>query len=101
MIREAIFSRYSLVYYAYTNFKYGTLTGIPVMRPMLLEFPEEEELFKIGNQFMYGDKILVSPKISWFNEELNGWLINTVMPASTEWYEWNTRKLEVRSSPIV
>jgi alpha-glucosidase len=64
VIREALFIRYSLIHYAYTTFKYGSLTGIPIMRPMMLEFPAEEEFFKIGNQFMYGDKFLVSPKIS-------------------------------------
>ena len=71
------------------------------MRPMMLEFPAEEEFFKIGHQFMYGDKFLVSPKISQFNEDLNGWLLNTGIPASAQWYDWNTRKLEKRSSPIV
>jgi len=33
------------------------------MRPMFLDFPQEEDLFKLGSQFMWGDSFLVSPKL--------------------------------------
>lgn len=33
------------------------------MRPMFLEFPSEEYLFNTATQFMFGDNILVSPKL--------------------------------------
>ena len=66
----------------------------------MLEFPQNEELFPIGNQFMYGDSILVSPKISQKDFYSNSWNVETSLPQFTQWYEWNSRKLELRNSPI-
>ena len=42
VIRDSIFLKYSLIHYTYTAFKHGNMTGIPIMRPIFLEFPSEE-----------------------------------------------------------
>jgi len=36
-------------------------SGAPVMRPLLFDFPDDRESSDIGDQFMFGDKILVAP----------------------------------------
>ncbi|KAF2069359.1 hypothetical protein CYY_009321 [Polysphondylium violaceum] len=61
VIREAIVKRYSYLPLWYTTFYQNTLTGAPVMRPLWVEFPKEEALFKIDDQFMVGDSLLVKP----------------------------------------
>ncbi|GAB3913058.1 alpha-xylosidase [Microlunatus endophyticus] len=35
--------------------------GIPVMRPMLLEFPEDRTAVAVDTQFLLGDRLLVAP----------------------------------------
>ncbi|WP_153465441.1 alpha-xylosidase [Sediminibacillus terrae] len=41
-------------------------TGVPVMRPMLLEFPDDRNSHVLDQQYMLGDSLLVAPI---FNEE--------------------------------
>ncbi len=38
--------------------------GIPVMRPMVLEFPEETGAVTVDTQYMLGDRLLVAPVFS-------------------------------------
>ena len=33
------------------------------MRPIWMEFPQDNNTFTSGNQFMFGDSMLVAPKI--------------------------------------
>ena len=48
VIKDAVFLRYSLIHYLYTTFGLEYVDqGLPIMRPMFLEFPEEERLFRI------------------------------------------------------
>jgi alpha-glucosidase (family GH31 glycosyl hydrolase) len=49
--------------YLYTTFHDASQTGVPIMRPMFLDFPQDETLFGTASQFMFGDSILVSPKL--------------------------------------
>lgn len=36
-------------------------TGVPVMRPMVMEFPEDKNCHYLANQYMLGDALLVAP----------------------------------------
>lgn len=44
--------------------KYAHETGIPVMRPMHMQFPEDANCAYLDRQYMLGDKILVAPVFS-------------------------------------
>jgi alpha 1,3-glucosidase len=44
VIKESVFLRYRLIHYLYTAFYNATLTGVPIMRPMWLEFPKDDSL---------------------------------------------------------
>jgi alpha-glucosidase (family GH31 glycosyl hydrolase) len=37
--------------------------GLPLMRPMWQEFPQDENTFAMETQFMFGDALLVAPKL--------------------------------------
>ena len=39
-------------------------TGVPVMRPMLLEFPDDPACAYLDRQYMLGDDLLVAPVFS-------------------------------------
>ena len=36
-------------------------TGLPLMRPMFLEYPADMETFSTDAQFMFGSELLVAP----------------------------------------
>lgn len=59
LIREAIRVRYTLLPYFYTLFREASTTGVPVMRPLWMEFPEEEMTFAMDKECMVGSGLLV------------------------------------------
>ena len=91
--RRAIEERYRLMPYIYTLAEEAARTGLPMMRPLFMEFPDaaggqpldlEQE-----NQFMFGSALLVAPAP--FPEALDRYQV--ILPPG-EWYEyWSGRKL--------
>jgi alpha-glucosidase (family GH31 glycosyl hydrolase) len=61
-IRESLRLRYSLIHYLYTLFVEASEQGVPIMRPMFLEFPTDSATFSLEPQFMFGPAFLFSPK---------------------------------------
>ncbi|QHN97596.1 putative glucan 1,3-alpha-glucosidase [Arachis hypogaea] len=59
LIRDAIHVRYALLPYYYTLFREANTTGVPVMRPLWMEFPSEEATFSNDEAFMIGNSLLV------------------------------------------
>lgn len=59
LIREAIHIRYMLLPYFYTLFREANVTGTPVLRPLWMEFPADEETFNNDEAFMVGNCLLV------------------------------------------
>lgn len=53
--------RYSLLPYHYNTFYQASITGLPIMRPLVLEYPEDENVHNLSDQFLYGESILVAP----------------------------------------
>ena len=41
--------------------KIASETGVPVMRPMFFDCPEDEECHRTGEQYMFGDDIIFAP----------------------------------------
>ena len=64
-IRDAIRLRYSLLPTLYSAFYRASQDGIPILRPMFVMFPDNEEGFSIDDQFFLGDSgILVKPVVT-------------------------------------
>jgi alpha-glucosidase len=59
--RKAIATRYRLLDYTYTNFYRQTQSGIPMLSPLLWQYPEDPNTFSIDLQFFAGEAFLVSP----------------------------------------
>lgn len=58
-MRDAIRTRYMLLPYFYTLFREANTTGVPVMRPLWMEFPTDEAAFNNDEAFMVGNSVLV------------------------------------------
>ncbi|XP_013005977.1 neutral alpha-glucosidase AB isoform X3 [Cavia porcellus] len=61
VIREALGQRYSLLPYWYTLFYRAHIEGVPVMRPLWVQYPQDVTTFSIDDQFLLGDALLVHP----------------------------------------
>ncbi|KAG1223938.1 hypothetical protein G6F62_005877 [Rhizopus arrhizus] len=83
--RDALRERYALLSYWYTLFYEAYKTGTPMMRPMFMEFPEDESLFATEDQFMVGEAILVKPITQEGAESTN-----VYFPDNELWYNSKT-----------
>lgn len=59
--RKYIRLRYRWLPYLYGLFREANRTGLPVMRPLFLEFPEDARTQAIADQFLLGSHVLVAP----------------------------------------
>ncbi len=59
--REHIRLRYRLLPYIYNAFHENSLTGIPVMRSMALEFDDDDKCLSMDDQFMFGPDLMIAP----------------------------------------
>ena len=94
----------SLMPYLYRNAVETSKTGIPMMRSMVLEFPEDKNVAYLATQYMFGDSLLVAPI---FNEDSLG---NYYLPAGKwtnfltgeekEGGKWYTEKYDYLSIPL-
>src|SRR5205085_2095458 len=61
--RRYIELRYQLLPYLYTSIEETSRTGIPLMRPLFLEYPETSSLAGNDSEFLFGRDLLVAPKV--------------------------------------
>ncbi|MFD1177049.1 TIM-barrel domain-containing protein [Paenibacillus puldeungensis] len=59
--RKYIELRYMLLPYLYSLFHASTLNGLPIMRPLVLEYPDDPRTFQLSDQFLLGADVLVAP----------------------------------------
>lgn len=60
-IRTALRLRYALLPLWYTAIEESSRTGIPPMRPMFLEYPDDEMLLEVDDQWMVSSSLLFKP----------------------------------------
>lgn len=59
--RRYIELRYQLMPYIYTVFEEAARTGLPVMRPLVLEYPTDRRTYRLDTEFLFGPDLLVAP----------------------------------------
>ncbi len=83
--REAIRARYVIMPYLYTLFFEASRTGVPVMRPLWMEFPSQADLFAEEDEFMLGEALLAHPVTS-----AGATSVAPRFPAGTVWRRFDT-----------
>jgi len=63
LVKKYIALRYQWMPYLYGLFREASLTGIPVMRPLLLEYPQDAHTYNLNDQFMLGSQVIIAPVI--------------------------------------
>jgi alpha-glucosidase len=59
----AIRLRYSLLPYIYSEFRRASMDGLPVMRPLVLDFQDDPRVRGLCDEFLLGASLLVAPVI--------------------------------------
>ena len=84
MRRKAIEARYALLPYLYTSVEETARTGVPLMRPVFLEYPKAEESYDDDRDFLFGGDLFVAPAFS----EMA--MAQDVRLPPGAWYEYGT-----------
>jgi len=61
VVRAYTRERYRLLPYLYSYAERAPKTGLPVMRPLLLEFQDDRGSHAVGDQLMMGENLLLAP----------------------------------------
>jgi alpha-D-xyloside xylohydrolase len=61
LIRDQLELRERIRPYVMEQMASASATGMPVMRALFLEFPDEEAAWAIGDEYMFGPDVLVAP----------------------------------------
>jgi alpha-glucosidase len=59
--RKYIELRYELMSYLYTGIEEASRTGLPLMRPVFLEYPQASEFYGDNRDFLFGRDFFVAP----------------------------------------
>jgi len=64
IVRDYARERYRLLPYLFSYAERAPETGLPVMRPLVLEFQNDRGVQGIGDQFMVGENLLLAPVLT-------------------------------------
>lgn len=84
--RKFVSLRYKYIPYLYDLFFEAANTGIPVLRPLVMEFSQDKDTYEINDQYMVGSSLLVSPIVE------QGKRKKLVYLPEGNWYEESTNK---------
>ncbi len=61
IFRDYVRLRYRLLPYLYTYTVIAAETSLPIIRPMMLEFPDDPNTYTMDLQYLFGEELLVAP----------------------------------------
>ncbi|MBQ7511141.1 MAG: alpha-xylosidase, partial [Prevotella sp.] len=68
--RDCAEMKYRLMPYVYTQAKYCTEHGLPMVRALLVEFPDDPGAWLVEDEYMFGSQMLVAPLLESGNERM-------------------------------
>ncbi|PYS61730.1 MAG: alpha-glucosidase, partial [Acidobacteria bacterium] len=86
IIRKYLKLRYQLLPFLYTTLEEAHRTGVPLFRPLMLNYQDDSSTYNLDDQFMVGDDLLVAPIVK---PDLTSRLV--YLPKGI-WYDFWTNK---------
>ena len=83
--------RYQLMPYTYTLTWQARDTGMPLMRAMWLQYPDDKIARGLGSQYLWGPNLLIAPVFK------QGAITRDVYLPQGQWYDWWTN--QIKSGP--
>lgn len=87
--REYLNLRYRLLPYLYSSAAQAHETGLPLMRPLWLIYPEDKEALKRDDEYLFGDNFLVAPVL-----QAGASRRAVYLPAGHWWDYWTGEHIE-------
>src|SRR5665648_752534 len=81
--KKAIELKYRLFPYIYTYARQAHDTGLPLMRALMIEYPDDPEVFDLNSEFLFGKELLVAPVVE------EGAASKRVYLPEAEWFDFN------------
>jgi len=94
IIRKYLKLRYQLLPFLYTTLEEAHRTGVPVFRPLVLNYQADTNTYNLDDQFMIGTDLLVAPILT------AGQTQRMVYLPQGSWYDFWSRKKYVGGSMI-
>lgn len=103
VFRKSAEMKYRLMPYVYAQAKECTEKGLPMLRALFVEFPEDPGAWKVDDEYLFGSQILVAPLLE------SGMTGRTVYLPEGKWIDYQTEKvyeggwhrIEAGSLPII
>ncbi|XP_065920024.1 neutral alpha-glucosidase AB-like [Dysidea avara] len=86
IMRDAVRMRYQLLPLWYTVFWESSVTGAPVVRPLWVEYPKDQNTYPMEDQFLLGNSLLVKPVTEQHTSSVNVYMPGT----NAVWYDVQT-----------
>ncbi|MCW3807502.1 glycoside hydrolase family 31 protein [Plebeiibacterium marinum] len=83
--KRAIEMKYQLFPYIYSYAREAYDKGWPLVRPLVLEYPDDKEVYNLDSQFLFGENILVAPVVE------EGAAIKRVYFPKGRWIDFNNK----------
>lgn len=80
--------RYSLMPYIYEQAKRCTKTGLPMMRALYLEYPEDRNVRYLDDEYLFGDDLLIAPVLKPLRKSRTR---SVYLPKGT-WFDYFTKE---------
>lgn len=87
-MRKALDLRYQLLPYIYSLGHEAYQTGAPIMRPLVMEFPNDTSVANLRNEWLVGKGLLAAPVLD------SGGSRRIYLPAD-KWYDFSTGEVHV------
>ncbi len=81
--RAAIELRYRLLPYIYTEMQHTARTGLPLLRPVMLDSPDHPKVHRCEHEFLFGRQLYVAPVVQ------EGAKSRKVNLPTGEWYDYD------------
>ena len=62
--RKFVNLRYEFIPYLYDLFFEHLINGLPIIRPLVMEYPNDKNTFDLNDEYMVGENILVAPIVT-------------------------------------
>ncbi|MCM1139591.1 MAG: alpha-xylosidase [Duncaniella sp.] len=85
--RKCAEMKYKLMPYVYAQATKCTQTGLPMMRALLVEFPDDPGAWMVDDQYMFGESMLVAPMLE------DGESRDVYLPGKDKWIDYQTGKI--------
>lgn len=85
--RECAELKYKLMPYVYAQAKHASDNGLPMLRALLVEYPDDPGAWNIEDEYMFGNDILVAPMLE------DGDSRNVYLPGKDKWIDYQTGKV--------